>query len=472
VSLAVACGGSGGRSQDAGIPDAGPPATRIAITPASASVERGVTVQLSASVADADGHVLAGAPITWSSSNAGVASVNSAGLATALGVGGADLLARSGSVSAEAHLTVLVPVAASVQIVETIVAALASVGATAQLHATSLDVRGTAIPEAVFTWSSSAPGVVTAATHGLVTAAAIVTSTLHAASGAKSGAASVSVTSPAVAAVAIAETNPALLMFLGATLQLHANAIDARGAAIPEAVFNWSSSAPGVATVDTHGRVAAVASGPAQVTASSGGKAASLAISVSQTVATVAVSTPGGAPAQLGAFNATVQLTAQASDSGGHALGGITFAWTSSDATIASVDTASGLLTAHKNGSASITAAASGPSGSATVTVLQHANSTSVLPASASIERGATQAFTASSADSNGNPVVGLTPVWTVDSGGVATIAQTGVATGQVVGATHVHGVSGQTQRHARAASGAGDQHRDGDSPERHHRQR
>jgi uncharacterized protein YjdB len=531
LGLALACGGSGGGtpdsgSQDAGMQDGGQIATRIAITPASPSLERGATLQLSGSVTDADGHVIEGAPLAWTVSNAGVASISSGGLATALGVGETDLVARSGAASGQAHLTVVVPLAASVQIVETSVAALASVGAAVQLHATALDVRGTAIPEAVFTWTSSAPGVATVDAHGLVTAAgngsatiaataggfsatlavqvaqqvasvtvspatasvergataqlaasaldangnaiadaqflwtsdqpnfatvanglvtavAIGTATLHAASGGKSGTASVSVTIPAAASVAIAETNPAPLTFLGATLQLHASAIDARGAAIPEAVFTWSSGAPGVATVDTQGLVAAVANGPAQIAASSGGKSASLAISVSQTVATVAVSTPGGTPALLGAFNATVQLTAQASDSGGHALGGISFAWTSGDKNIASVDAASGLVTAHTNGSASITATASGHSGSATVAVLQQANSTSVLPATASIERGATQAFTASSADSNGNPVAGLTPVWTVDPGGVATIAQTGVATGQVVGATHVHGASG-----------------------------
>ncbi|MCH7874402.1 MAG: Ig-like domain-containing protein [Gemmatimonadetes bacterium] len=66
----------------------------------------GATQQLSATVKDQNGQTMSGQTVTWSSAAAGVATVNSSGLVTAVGNGQADVTASSGSLSATVAVTV------------------------------------------------------------------------------------------------------------------------------------------------------------------------------------------------------------------------------------------------------------------------------------------------------------------------------------------------------------------------------
>ncbi|MDE2847549.1 MAG: leucine-rich repeat domain-containing protein [Gemmatimonadota bacterium] len=84
-------------------------AGRIVIEPSSATLASfGATVQLTASVLDRNGQALSGAEVAWSSNNTGVATVSGQGLVTAVGNGTATITARSGDISAEAVVTVMV----------------------------------------------------------------------------------------------------------------------------------------------------------------------------------------------------------------------------------------------------------------------------------------------------------------------------------------------------------------------------
>lgn len=67
----------------------------------------GQTQQLSPSVSDQDGKPLAGADVSWSSSNTGVATVSSSGVVTAVGAGSADVTATAGSATATAQVSVV-----------------------------------------------------------------------------------------------------------------------------------------------------------------------------------------------------------------------------------------------------------------------------------------------------------------------------------------------------------------------------
>ena len=69
--------------------------------------------------------------------------------------------------------------------------------------------------------------------------------------------------------------------------------------------------------------------------------------------ATTVTVTP--ATAELAALGATVQLSARVLDQNGQAMAGAAVAWSSSDASVASVD-ASGLVAAVDNGTATVTA--------------------------------------------------------------------------------------------------------------------
>src|SRR2546426_9878228 len=69
------------------------PVASVTVNPASASVQVGQTVQLSATPRDANGNALPGRTVTWASTNTTVATVNGQGLVTAKAVGAATITA-------------------------------------------------------------------------------------------------------------------------------------------------------------------------------------------------------------------------------------------------------------------------------------------------------------------------------------------------------------------------------------------
>ena len=91
-------------------PPVQPVPSRITIAPSSPTLNAiGQTVQLRALVQDQNNNALTGAVVSWSSSNASVASVSTQGLVTAVMNGVAQITARSGSASGRASVTVMAP---------------------------------------------------------------------------------------------------------------------------------------------------------------------------------------------------------------------------------------------------------------------------------------------------------------------------------------------------------------------------
>lgn len=101
LSALVACGDDEPTS-----PQVDPEPATVAVTPASDSLVVTGTLQLEATVTDADGNVLDGQAVTWASSDENVATVSSAGEATGVGSGSVDITATVGSLSAAASLEV------------------------------------------------------------------------------------------------------------------------------------------------------------------------------------------------------------------------------------------------------------------------------------------------------------------------------------------------------------------------------
>ena len=75
------------------------------------------------------------------------------------------------------------------------------------------------------------------------------------------------------------------------------------------------------------------------------------------------------ATAQFAALGETVQLSAEVRDQNGNVVAGAALMWSSSDASVATVD-AAGRMTAAANGTATITATAGGVSRAVAVTIL------------------------------------------------------------------------------------------------------
>ena len=85
------------------------PVASVSVSPASSSLIIGATVQLLVTALDASGNVLTGRVVTSSSADAGIASVNSLGLVTAVGAGTTPITVTSEGKSAVATIIVSAP---------------------------------------------------------------------------------------------------------------------------------------------------------------------------------------------------------------------------------------------------------------------------------------------------------------------------------------------------------------------------
>jgi hypothetical protein len=86
-----------------------PTVSSVSVTPSSATLAVGGSVQLSATAKDAGGATLSGIALTWTSSNPGVATVSSAGVVKGLAGGSATVTATAQGVSGRSAVSVTAP---------------------------------------------------------------------------------------------------------------------------------------------------------------------------------------------------------------------------------------------------------------------------------------------------------------------------------------------------------------------------
>jgi PGF-pre-PGF domain-containing protein len=126
----------------------------------------------------------------------------------------------------------------------------------------------------------------------------------------------------------------------------------------------WSSSDESVATIDADGVLKAHAKGTTVITGRCADIAVSTMVTVTGDVSSITV-TPAAVNLTAGE---TQQFVAIAYDADKTAILDVAFTWTSSDATVGTVN-ASGVFTAHKIGTTTVRASYGGAFGNATVTV-------------------------------------------------------------------------------------------------------
>ena len=166
VPLALACGG-GESPTSPGPGSDGAPAS-VTISPSSATFPAlGDTTEFSATVEDQDGTTISGATVSWSSTGAGVVSVDDSGVAVAQANGTAEVVASAEGVADTALVTV--DQRADQMSVSPAVDTLAA-GDSVQLSASAEDANGNAMPDADVSWSSSDTAVATVDSTGFVRA--------------------------------------------------------------------------------------------------------------------------------------------------------------------------------------------------------------------------------------------------------------------------------------------------------------
>ncbi|MDE2763494.1 MAG: Ig-like domain-containing protein [Gemmatimonadota bacterium] len=209
----------------------------------------------------------------------------------------------------------------------------------------------------------------------------------------------------------------ATLTALEAGILLTAGVQDQRGETMPGVHVAWVSSDESVVTV-REGLVTAKGNGAATVTASTGSLAASALVTVDQVVTDLSLSPTLH---MIEAIEDTVRIEAEGSDANGHPVPDAEFLWSSSDESVATVDSA-GLVTAMAHGGAWIAAAADAVEEKAAVRVSQTPRTVTVsLPADTVIE-GRLMRATAHATDANGHPIPWSPLFWSSSDTSVARI--------------------------------------------------
>jgi uncharacterized protein YjdB len=131
-----------------------------------------------------------------------------------------------------------------------------------------------------------------------------------------------------------------------------------------------------------------------------------------------------------------VTLTAQPRDAAGNAVTGQPVAWSTSDASIATVS--GGVVTAVKPGAATVTAASGTASANTTVTVIPAIAQVVVTPSPAEVVINETVQLTATLRDAAGAEIPARGITWSSSSDAAATVSATGQVTGKVVGAVTI----------------------------------
>ena len=227
----------------------------------------GDTLRLSAEATDANGHAVAAAtPFTWASSDTLVARVDDSGLVESLGEGAVVVTATTSDVAGQAELMVVPPIPTTLAVSPDTVR-FTALGQTMQLAVEVREQSGRVMGEAIVSWASADTLVAAVDSAGTLTAIGGGTTTVRAMAGGVSGEVVVSVMQSAGSVVVSpAEASVAL----GDTVRLAAEAFDENGHAVAGAVFSWSSSDVGIASVDETGLVSAVSEGTARITAAAG----------------------------------------------------------------------------------------------------------------------------------------------------------------------------------------------------------
>ncbi|HEX7049318.1 MAG TPA: Ig-like domain-containing protein [Longimicrobiales bacterium] len=353
-------------------------APSVIIDPPAVTLDAlGATAELSASVRDSNGHPVAGAVVTWTSLDEEIATITTAAdiaTVTAHAVGEARIVATAAGIAdTDTAMIVVRQVPATVTLTPA-AATLDALGDSVVFDVTVEDANGNPIPDAEVEWSRFGDGVGTVEpdaadpSHARLVAEAVGIARVVATAGAAADTATIEVRQ--VAATVTLEPEEHTLNALGDVVQLTATVRDANGNAIPGAVIAWTSTDDGVAPVDGDGTVTADAVGTVDIIAAVDEVADTASITVRQVPASI---TPL-APADTTLYqDSIVQFAVVVRDSNDVVIPEPDLTWSTSNENVADIDAdgTESLVTAQREGVATITVATevAGVQASATVRV-------------------------------------------------------------------------------------------------------
>lgn len=183
-----------------------------------------------------------------------------------------------------------------------------------------------------------------------------------------------------IAVTEVTVSQPTAELIVGETVKLSATV---KPSDATSQTISWVTSSIGIATVTNNGLVTAVAEGKATIKATAGGKSASCIVTVSKKPVPVSSVTLNKTSLDITKGESkTLTATVTPADATNK-----TVSWTSSDSSIASVDS-KGKVTGTGNGSATITAKADDKEATCTVTVTVPIESISLNKTELTLDKG------------------------------------------------------------------------------------
>jgi len=423
---------------------AAPTIAALTVSPDGLTLGMGIKQQFTATAVYTDGSSQdLSTGIIWSSSDATVATIDSNGLATMVGPGTITITASVGAVSDTATLTVVAAHLLSISIAPANPSI--ALGTTQQFTATGSFDDGSTQPLTSVAWSSSNLNVASINSSGLATSTGPGTATITATSGATSGTALLTVTGASLVSIAVTPANPS--MAIGTTKQFTATGTfsDTSTQDITASVL-WSSSNAAVATISNQGLASSNATGTTTIAATFGSVSGSTTLTVSTAHLVSITISPANPTIQR---HTLIKFTASGTFSDSSVatnLSGLT--WKSNHPNIANVRS-TGVANGKKLGSVTISAGASGVTGTTTLTVSNATlSSIAITPSAPNVALGSTQQFTATGTFSDSSTQdVTLNTHWSSSAASVATIANgpgpSGLATTVGTGSTAIGAANG-----------------------------
>jgi uncharacterized protein YjdB len=286
----------------------------VAVSLNASSLTAGQTTQANATTKDASGNVLTGRTIVWKTSDPAIASVDGAGVVSALKAGSVTVTATSEGKSGTAALTVTAPANAPAPVASMTLAVAPSIniGGTAQATVTLKDAAGNVLTGRTVNWVSSDASLVSVSASGLVSALKAGGVTITASvEGGVSASAMVTAVAPSSAVHSITLLAGTTQIKIGELTQVTAVVRDINGNALNGVPVTFTSSPATVATVSGGGTVAGVNVGTAQIYAKADTVMRNIGITVIDTTTTTPPpTTPTLPPPGAGTLNAIATLAA------------------------------------------------------------------------------------------------------------------------------------------------------------------